>query len=156
MNVIICWDVAPCGPYAVPHFGGTYHLHLQGRISAEQGTSMHQVARHIQTTRRCIPEDDNFHNYSCEDLYTVFSCAPGPLQTYSYPIWRNLAVIGRPAWKGQLWKFFMCLLCSLVPTSWSSVLISGPSDRETLLRMRVDSSFIREIDFNVRTSGSIL
>jgi hypothetical protein len=31
---------APCSPYVNQRFGGTYHLHLQGRKSAEQETSI--------------------------------------------------------------------------------------------------------------------
>jgi hypothetical protein len=34
MKVVIFWDIAPCG------FGGTYRLHLQGRKSVEQETSV--------------------------------------------------------------------------------------------------------------------
>jgi hypothetical protein len=31
MNVAIFWDIAPCSRYVNRCFGGTYHLHLQGR-----------------------------------------------------------------------------------------------------------------------------
>jgi hypothetical protein len=44
-----------------PHFGGTYHLHLQSRKSAEQETREADA-------RRYIPEDGIFHNYRCENL----------------------------------------------------------------------------------------
>jgi hypothetical protein len=47
MDVAIFWDIAPCGPYVNLCFRGTYHLHLQSRKSAEQGTSMHQMAKHV-------------------------------------------------------------------------------------------------------------
>jgi hypothetical protein len=40
MNVAICWDKAPCSPYVNRRFGGRYNLHLQGRKSAEQETSV--------------------------------------------------------------------------------------------------------------------
>jgi hypothetical protein len=40
MNVAIFWDVEPCGPYMNRRFGGTHHLHIQGRKSAEQETSV--------------------------------------------------------------------------------------------------------------------
>jgi hypothetical protein len=46
MNVAMSLDIAPCSPYANRHFGRTYRLHLQGRKSAEEETSMQQVARH--------------------------------------------------------------------------------------------------------------
>jgi hypothetical protein len=36
-------DIAPCSPYVDRCFGGTYHLHLQGRKSAEQETSLKQA-----------------------------------------------------------------------------------------------------------------
>jgi hypothetical protein len=35
----IFWDILPSSSYMNRRFGGTYHLHLQGRISAEQETS---------------------------------------------------------------------------------------------------------------------
>jgi hypothetical protein len=44
-NVIVFWDISPCSPYVNRRFGGTYHLHLQGRKSAEQETSVYQRAR---------------------------------------------------------------------------------------------------------------
>jgi hypothetical protein len=68
MNVAIFWDIALCSPYANRRFGGKYRLHLQDRKSAEQETSVQQVASHILTTRRCIQEDGNIHNYHCENL----------------------------------------------------------------------------------------
>jgi hypothetical protein len=39
------WDKTPCSPYVNLRFGWTYHLHLQGRKSAEQETNVQQVAR---------------------------------------------------------------------------------------------------------------
>jgi hypothetical protein len=47
MNVAIFWDIAPCSPYVNRCFGGTYHLRLQDRKSAEQETSVQQVPRLI-------------------------------------------------------------------------------------------------------------
>jgi hypothetical protein len=44
-KVAIFGDIAPCSPYENRHFGGTYHLHLQCRKSAEQETSVQQMAR---------------------------------------------------------------------------------------------------------------
>jgi hypothetical protein len=32
-NVAILWDIAPCNPYVNRRFGGTYHLHFQGKVS---------------------------------------------------------------------------------------------------------------------------
>jgi hypothetical protein len=59
-------------------FGGKYRIHLQGRKSTEQETSVQQVAKqskplvetpvHIRITRRYIPEDVNIHNYRCENF----------------------------------------------------------------------------------------
>jgi hypothetical protein len=40
MKVVFFWDTAPCSPYVNRCFRGTYHLHLQGRKSAEQETSL--------------------------------------------------------------------------------------------------------------------
>jgi hypothetical protein len=38
MKVAISWDVVPCSPYMNQRFGRTFHLHLQGRKSAEPQT----------------------------------------------------------------------------------------------------------------------
>jgi hypothetical protein len=49
-------------------FGGTYHLHFQGRKSTEQETSVKQVAR------QNIPDDGNIYNHRCENIksYNIF------------------------------------------------------------------------------------
>jgi hypothetical protein len=39
MKFNIFWDIVPCSPYMSLCFGGTYHLHLQGRKSAKQETT---------------------------------------------------------------------------------------------------------------------
>jgi hypothetical protein len=40
MIISFLWDIGVCNPYMNRRFGGTYHLHLQGRKSAEQETSV--------------------------------------------------------------------------------------------------------------------
>jgi hypothetical protein len=45
MNVVILCDIAPYSPYVKQRSGGIYYLHLQGRKSAKQETSVWQVAR---------------------------------------------------------------------------------------------------------------
>jgi hypothetical protein len=40
LNVAIFWDTAQCNLYVNRHFGRTYRLHLQGRKSGEQETSV--------------------------------------------------------------------------------------------------------------------
>jgi hypothetical protein len=76
------WDIAPCCPYVKRRFGGKYHLHLHGRKSLEQETSVKRRARiifdpengrtetsvHIRTTRRYIPKDDKIHKYRGENV----------------------------------------------------------------------------------------
>jgi hypothetical protein len=50
INVAIFWDIAPCGPY-MNRFGGTYHLHLQGRKSGRfclAAAVVHPVALTLQ------------------------------------------------------------------------------------------------------------
>jgi hypothetical protein len=43
------WDITPCNPFKVyKSFGGTYHLHLQGR-------RINRTRNFQRTTRRCIP-----------------------------------------------------------------------------------------------------
>jgi hypothetical protein len=40
MKIVIFLDIASCSPYMNRRFEGKYHLHLQGRKSAEQETSV--------------------------------------------------------------------------------------------------------------------
>lgn len=40
LNFSIFWDIAPCSLYANRHFGGTYHLDLQGQKTAKQKTGV--------------------------------------------------------------------------------------------------------------------
>jgi hypothetical protein len=44
MTVTNFWDMALCSLHVNRCFEETYHLHLQGKNSAEQETSMQQVA----------------------------------------------------------------------------------------------------------------
>jgi hypothetical protein len=55
MNAAIFWDIAPCSPYVERRFRGTYHLHLQGKELAEQGTSLQQAIKAYTASypRRC-------------------------------------------------------------------------------------------------------
>jgi hypothetical protein len=39
-KVAIFWDTAPCNQNMNRRFGGTYHLHLQGRKSVEKETNV--------------------------------------------------------------------------------------------------------------------
>jgi hypothetical protein len=43
-NFAIFWNTAPCSPYVSRRFEGFYRLHLQDRKSAEQETSVQQMA----------------------------------------------------------------------------------------------------------------
>jgi hypothetical protein len=49
MNAAIFGDIAHCGLYFNCRFGGTYHFDLLGRKSAEQETSVKQVAKQRKT-----------------------------------------------------------------------------------------------------------
>jgi hypothetical protein len=40
LNVAQFWDVVPCSLYMNRRFGGTYHLHIEGRKSAKQGSNV--------------------------------------------------------------------------------------------------------------------
>jgi hypothetical protein len=51
-NVAIFWDVALYSPNVNRRFGGTYRLHHQGKKSAEQETSVQQVARPCAMSQR--------------------------------------------------------------------------------------------------------
>jgi hypothetical protein len=71
MNVPIFWDIAPCIPHVNRRFGRMDHLHIQGaRIldSKDEGYSPSETSSHMRTTRCCIQEDGNIHNYFCENL----------------------------------------------------------------------------------------
>jgi hypothetical protein len=50
MNTAFFWDIAPCNPYVNQRFEETYHLHLHGRKSAEQETSLQQVGSSLLPT----------------------------------------------------------------------------------------------------------
>jgi hypothetical protein len=47
MSLASFLDIAPCSPYMNRRFGEMYHLHLQGRKSAEQDPNVQQVAREV-------------------------------------------------------------------------------------------------------------
>jgi hypothetical protein len=61
MKSTIFWDITPCSPLKVNRrFGGTYHLHLQGRRisrARNQRENKWQAEDFQLTTRCCIPED---------------------------------------------------------------------------------------------------
>jgi hypothetical protein len=40
VNVAVFWEIAPCSLYVNRCFGGTYHVYLNGRKSAEQETGL--------------------------------------------------------------------------------------------------------------------
>jgi hypothetical protein len=65
LKSIMFWDMTPGSPLSVNRrFGGTYHLHFQGRRNKfSKKPARKQVAR---TTRRHIPEHDTLHNHRCE------------------------------------------------------------------------------------------
>jgi hypothetical protein len=59
-----------CGPYVNRRFGGTQHLSLQGRISVEQETDVHQVSAYLTV----YPEDGVgmfLRNFSSHTYYTA-------------------------------------------------------------------------------------
>jgi hypothetical protein len=73
LNVTI-FDIVLCSRYVNQHFRGMSQFHLQGLKSAEQETSVQQVARlpgqftdHM-ALYPYIPEDGNSHNYCRENL----------------------------------------------------------------------------------------
>jgi hypothetical protein len=95
---------------------GECHLHLQGRNSAKQETSVLQVARsstlkmdvirssetsdHIRTTWRYIPEDGNIHNYLCENL-KFYNLGNTHILLINY-------LKGRKPWRGRLFGNETC------------------------------------------------
>jgi hypothetical protein len=62
MIIAIFWRIAPCRLCMNQRYGGTYHLRLQDWKSAEQESSVHQVAIHCLDTRHYVPEDGSIQN----------------------------------------------------------------------------------------------
>jgi hypothetical protein len=56
MKTAIFWDIAPCSPYTNRRFGGTYHLHLQSRKSAEEETSDSRWPLKLWSLYNCYPD----------------------------------------------------------------------------------------------------
>jgi hypothetical protein len=89
-------------------FGGTYDLHFQFRKLAEQESSVQQVATMIfepeeetemsvqtRTTRRCIPENGNIHNYGCENIRSyVNAVISSNMKEMGPPLWSS----GQSSW----------------------------------------------------------
>jgi hypothetical protein len=55
MNIASFWDRVQCNLYVNRRFGGTYHLQLQDRKSAEQETSVQQAARLVSCSPDFLP-----------------------------------------------------------------------------------------------------
>jgi hypothetical protein len=71
MIVAVFWDIAQCSPNANRRFEGTYQLHLQGRKSAEQETSVRQVDITLNQTNNKLRGLTPRANYSDRCLATV-------------------------------------------------------------------------------------
>jgi hypothetical protein len=62
MKCSIFWDIAPCSTYMRRRFGGTYHLHLQGRKSASKkpakpmGIGQHPLPPTLWSLYNCYPD----------------------------------------------------------------------------------------------------
>jgi hypothetical protein len=65
LNVAIYWDMVACSLYVNQYFGGTYHIHHQGKKSAEVIRPSETSVR-LWTTWLNIPEDGSIRNYHCE------------------------------------------------------------------------------------------
>jgi hypothetical protein len=85
MKSTIFGDITPCSPLSVSRrLGGTYRLHLQGRmplasrwflaqiifstVKMEAICSSEMSVDTQRTTRRYIPEIGTLHNHRCADL----------------------------------------------------------------------------------------
>jgi hypothetical protein len=64
LKITIFWDISQCSPYMNRCFGGTYHLHLQGRKSAEQETSESRWLSRRSCPSECLPHTPVFWNRS--------------------------------------------------------------------------------------------
>jgi hypothetical protein len=60
----------PFGSYKNQHFGGTYHLHHQGKRISEIETALVVTRTSVPTraTRGHIPGGDIFHSHRCENF----------------------------------------------------------------------------------------
>jgi hypothetical protein len=65
----IFWYISQCSPYVNRSLGETYHLHLQGRKSAEQKTNMRQVARQNKPES----ESELLYNWRSVSQYVLVS-----------------------------------------------------------------------------------
>jgi hypothetical protein len=53
LNVAIFWDIVPCCLYANRRFGGTYHLHNQGRKSVQKPSNSEHVRCLTTFLKKC-------------------------------------------------------------------------------------------------------
>jgi hypothetical protein len=97
----VFWDITPCSPLKVDRcFGGTSHLHFQGRrirqarnqseagrkqilvsflayystLKMEVTCSSETLIDFQRTTRPYIPEERTLHNHRCEELKSYKLC----------------------------------------------------------------------------------
>jgi hypothetical protein len=71
MESTVFWDVTLCSSQRARRFGGTHHLHLQGKKSKMKVIYTFETPGCIQTIRRYIPEDRTVLSY---DLPSILKC----------------------------------------------------------------------------------
>jgi hypothetical protein len=72
MEIAIFWDLAQCSPNMNRCFGGMYHLHFQGRKSAEpMGTGEHPFLLPSGPYITVIPTDSSFCLAICSHWFLI-------------------------------------------------------------------------------------
>jgi hypothetical protein len=60
MKNAVFWDMTPCRSCVNRRFGGTYHLHLQGRKIRERGTSVSRWLQSATCSRRFLARHQQY------------------------------------------------------------------------------------------------
>jgi hypothetical protein len=83
-------DVAQCRSCVNRRFGGTYHLHIQGKdhIASIFRVRLSETSVHTRPTLRHIPEDEILHSHRRENLKSymisrMFLLSPSVLHVLS-------------------------------------------------------------------------
>jgi hypothetical protein len=80
MIVDIFWDIAPCSSYGKRRYGGTYHPHLRGRKSAEQGIGF--LGQQFPGRLIFDPEDGNDPFLRNVDSYADYTALSQKMATF--------------------------------------------------------------------------
>jgi hypothetical protein len=83
LKLAVSWDIAPCILCIARRFGITYHLHLQGRKSADQETSVQQAVLYIRRWPLYLPQRETVTVSYCDSF------------TFTIPLWEPQGLYNR-------------------------------------------------------------